>query len=143
VPKGTGESRFEFAAEGSTMENSSSKILIVDDARDFCESLGWLLSDEGYECRVAGNGQEALNMLAEESADLILLDWEMPIMNGAGFLRRRSIRADLRAIPVLVLSAAMDIQKDTARFRASFLQKPLDYARLLTTMRSLLSAQPR
>ena len=115
------------------------KILIVDDAPDFCASLAWLLNDEGYECRIAGNGQEALDLLAQEKAQLILLDWEMPIMNGAGFLKSRSKRPDLRAIPVLILSASSNISENAARFKASFLQKPLDFVRLLATMQSLLA----
>ena len=55
------------------MENSPSKILIVDDAPDFCESLAWLLHDEGYQCRVAGDGQQAIDLLEKEKANLILL----------------------------------------------------------------------
>jgi DNA-binding response OmpR family regulator len=121
------------------MGNPLAKILIVDDAPDFCECLAWLLNDEGYECRVAGNGQQAIDMLGEENADLILLDWEMPIMNGAGFLKRRVLRADLRRIPVLVLSAATYIEQNAARFKASFLQKPLDFSRLLAAIKSLLA----
>ncbi len=80
-------------------------------------------------------------MLSAEKADLILLDWEMPIMNGAGFLKRRKIRSDLRAIPVLVLSASTNIEENAARFEARFLQKPLDFVRLLATMKSLLAEE--
>jgi DNA-binding response OmpR family regulator len=121
------------------MAHAVAKVLIVDDAPDFCESLAWLLNDEGYECRVANHGQQAIEMLVEEKADLILLDWEMPIMNGAGFLKRRNIRSDLRAIPVLILSAASNLEDSAARFNARFLQKPLDFVRLLATMESLLA----
>ena len=126
--------------DGSIM-NALAKILIVDDAPDFCESLAWLLNDEGYECKVAGNGQEALDVLAREKAQLILLDWEMPIMNGAGFLKTRDKRSELRAIPVLILSANSNIGENAARFKARFLQKPLDFVRLLATMQSLLAEQ--
>lgn len=53
-----------FEAEGfDRMRQSLSKILIVDDAPEFCESLAWLLNDEGYQCRVAGNGQHAIDLL--------------------------------------------------------------------------------
>ena len=127
-------------AERSVM-NTPAKILIVDDAPDFCESLAWLLSDDGYECKVAGNGQEALDILAREKAQLILLDWEMPVMNGAGFLKSRDKRSELRAIPVLILSGNSNIGQNAARFKARFLQKPLDYVRLLSTMQSLLAEQ--
>ena len=122
------------------MDPPIGKVLIVDDARDFCESLAWLLSDEGYQCPVANNGQQALDMLAVYDIQLILLDWEMPIMNGAEFLKRRSVRSDLLRIPVLVLSAAMNIERSAERLKASFLQKPLDYGRLLAMINSLLAA---
>lgn len=80
-------------------------------------------------------------MLAEETADLILLDWEMPILNGAGFLQRRETADHMRAIPVLVLSASTNIEANAARFKARFLQKPLDFARLLATMKALLEEE--
>jgi two-component system, NtrC family, nitrogen regulation response regulator NtrX len=124
------------------MQAAHTKILIVDDAPDFCESLAWLLNDEGYKCRVAGNGQQAIDLLEDEKSNLILLDWEMPVMNGSAFLKRRGLRSDLLRIPVLVLSAATNIEKNAARLKASFLQKPLDYVRLLSTMKSLLATQP-
>ena len=120
------------------MDGICVNILIVDDAPEFCETLAWLLNDEGYKCRVANHGQEALEMLAKEKADLILLDWEMPIMNGAAFLKRRNLRSELRAIPVLILSAALGIEKEAARFKARFLQKPLDFVSLLNTIKALL-----
>lgn len=121
------------------MDPPIGKVLIVDDAPDFCESLAWLLNDEGYQCRMANNGQQALDMLAAHDIQLILLDWEMPIMNGAEFLKRRSERSDLLRIPVLVLSAAINIERSAERLKATFLQKPLDYARLLAMMNSLLA----
>ena len=123
------------------MEKPSSKILIVDDAPDFCEALAWLLNDEGYKCRVAGDGQQAIDLLEKEESHLILLDWEMPVMNGAAFLERRGLRSDLLRIPVLVLSAATNIEKKAGSFKASFLQKPLDYVQLLSKMESMLVKQ--
>ncbi len=124
------------------MRKWHSKILIVDDAPDFCDALAWLLNDEGYTCRIAGDGQQAIDLLEEEKANLILLDWEMPILDGAGFLKRRVLRADLLRIPVLVLSAASNIEKNAARLKVSFLQKPLDYVRLLSKMKDLLAKTP-
>jgi DNA-binding response OmpR family regulator len=121
------------------MEVAPPKILIVDDAPDFCDSLAWLLNDHGYECRVAGDGQQAIDLLRDEYANLILLDWEMPVMNGAEFLKKRSVRKDLRSIPVLVLSAAPNIEANAGGYNARFLQKPLDFARLLVSIRELLT----
>jgi DNA-binding response OmpR family regulator len=121
------------------MDKYSTKILIVDDAPDFCETLAWLLNDEGYSCRVAGNGQQAIDMLGKEKVHIILLDWKMPIMNGAVFLQKRSLRPELRRIPVLILSGALNVEKNVEHLNASVLQKPLDFAQLLGKVESMLA----
>jgi DNA-binding response OmpR family regulator len=66
----------------------------------------------------------------------------MPIMNGAGFLKRRGLCWDLLNIPVLVLSAGINIERNATALKASFLQKPLDYLRLLSKMKALLAETP-
>jgi CheY-like chemotaxis protein len=120
------------------MDKSSSKILIVDDTPDFCESLKWLLDYEGYDCTVALNGKIAIDLLADHKTHLILLDWEMPVMNGAEFLMNRNRRPSLRRIPVIVISGASQIERTIARLGAKFLQKPVDYARLLSAIEVVL-----
>jgi DNA-binding response OmpR family regulator len=114
------------------------KILIVDDAPDFCESLKWLLDQEGYDCTVAANGKIAIGLLADNETHLILLDWEMPIMNGTEFLKNRKRRPALRKIPVIVISGASDIEALVLKLGAQFLQKPVDYARLLAAVDAAL-----
>jgi len=116
------------------------KILIVDDAADFCESLKWLLDHDGYDCTVAANGQIAIDFLANHETHLILLDWEMPVMNGSEFLNNRNHRAALRKIPVIVISGAFQIERAVTKLGATFLQKPVDYARLLGAIGAVLSA---
>jgi DNA-binding response OmpR family regulator len=116
------------------MDKGSSKILIVDDAPDFCESLKWLLDYEGYDCTVAFNGKIAIDLLADYETHLILLDWEMPVMNGAEFLKNRNRRPSLRKIPVIVISGASQIERAVTTLGAKFLQKPVDYARLLSAV---------
>jgi PleD family two-component response regulator len=55
-----------FEAISPDMELAPAKILFVDDASEFCETLAWLLTDEGYACRVAGDGRQAIDMLGQE-----------------------------------------------------------------------------
>ena len=90
---------------------------------------------------MAANGQEAIEKLEKQKADLILLDWEMPIMNGAGFFKEEGSPcrppADSRTCPI----CAVSIEPSAALLKASFLQKPIDYARLLSTMKSRLGEQ--
>jgi CheY-like chemotaxis protein len=122
------------------VEASSSKILIVDDALEFCEALKSVLDNEGFDCKVAGNGQEAIDLLADHETHLILLDWEMPVMSGADFLKHRGQRRELLAIPVIVLSASVNIHQLALSLGATgFLQKPVDFQTLLEKANSALN----
>jgi CheY-like chemotaxis protein len=115
------------------------KILIVDDALEFCEALKWVLDHEGYECTIAGNGQEAIEFLHEHATHLILLDWEMPVMNGGEFLKQRNQHSDLLSIPVIVLSASVNIHQIAFQLGATnFLQKPVDFETLMAEVKSVL-----
>ncbi len=68
------------------MNNPTSKILVVDDSEDNRTILWHYLSLEGHDATLAANGREAMDLLAENTFDLILLDIMMPIMNGFEFL---------------------------------------------------------
>ena len=57
-------------------------ILIVDDERSICQSLGSILADEGYEILTAESGEEALKIVGEESPCLVLLDIWLPGIDG-------------------------------------------------------------
>lgn len=62
------------------------KILIVDDSNAIAHAVKDMLSQLGYESSRAMHGKEAIELLREESFDLILLDWNMPEMSGIEFL---------------------------------------------------------
>lgn len=82
-------------------------LLLVDDDDLFRESLGLNLIDEGYEVTSLTGGHEALAYLDQGgSADVILLDWRMPDLNGLEVLRR--IRAAGFTIPIIFLTALSD-----------------------------------
>ena len=78
------------------------RILIVDDNREIVDSLGKLLSFEGYDVLEAYDGMEALNVLEKTRVDLILLDVMMPRLNGLSTLMK--IRENCN-IPAIILSA--------------------------------------
>ena len=77
-------------------------ILVVDDDREIVQAIAILLEKEGYRVLRAYNGLEALELAAERSVQLILLDVMMPKLDGLSALM--SIRAK-RNLPVIVLSA--------------------------------------
>ena len=83
-------------------------ILVVDDHPVTREPLARLLRYEGFETRCAANGVEALDLLGESPADLILLDVVMPKMNGVDFLQNVRDDPRWRAIPVIALTGSME-----------------------------------
>ena len=62
-------------------------ILLVDDEQDFLEPIAFWLESKGYSVRMASNGEEALKLIEEEVPDIILLDVNMPVMNGVDTLK--------------------------------------------------------
>ena len=115
-------------------------LLVVDDDPDIARTLGDVLAHNGFGCRLAGSGEEALEMLAAAPADLILLDARLPGMSG--FEACSAIRECYGpGLPVVMITAFGD---RVAMARASevgaddLLQKPLDTAALLLKVRSLL-----
>jgi CheY-like chemotaxis protein len=80
------------------------KILVVDDERDVVEFLTDLLKDNGYEVTPAYDGAEAMDLIAHEKPDLILLDLEMPKETGTGLYRKLHNKKEYKDIPVVVIS---------------------------------------
>jgi len=81
------------------------KVLVVDDLPDNVKLLCGDLSDEGYETVSAFSGPEALELADQEKPDVILLDIMMPEMDGIEVCRRLKSDANLKDIPIIVVSA--------------------------------------
>jgi two-component system response regulator ChvI len=95
------------SAVGSTPALPHVRILVVDDDDEFRESLSLNLMDEGFAVTTFANGPAALeHVAAGESADVILLDWRMPGMNGLEVLRELRQRGVMT--PVIFLTALSD-----------------------------------
>jgi CheY-like chemotaxis protein len=110
------------------------EILVVDDSEDIRETLRGILAEEGYRVAVARDGAAALSHLgAGRLPDLILLDWWMPVVDGATFCAMRRRVPSLAAIPLVVMTAALDIEVDT-REVVAILQKPMDLDDVLATV---------
>jgi class 3 adenylate cyclase len=85
------------------------KILVVDDTEMNRDMLSTLVEADGHESAVAVNGRIGLEMIKSEPYNLVLLDVMMPEMNGYQVLEQLKADPDLRAIPVIVLSALDEI----------------------------------
>lgn len=84
------------------------KILLVDDELEFLELAAIRLNSWGYEVVTASNGKEALEAVKEKKADMIILDYLMPDMDGIEVLRQ--LRKFDKKIPVVMLTAHPDIK---------------------------------
>jgi DNA-binding NtrC family response regulator len=81
--------------------------LIVDDDLDVAELLKQLLEEDGHEVRLANNGEEGLRQLAMRLPDVVLLDIQMPILDGPGMAYRMFIRdLGMEQIPIVLSSGA-------------------------------------
>jgi CheY-like chemotaxis protein len=117
-------------------------IMIVEDDVDVASSLAEVLEVEGYRVSVAGNGQEALDMLDRLPNDdppaLILLDMMMPVMDGWKFREEQQKIPELASIPVVTVTADGDARgKATAMKAAGYLSKPVTVDGLLALVERL------
>lgn len=123
------------------MKNSP-LIFIIEDDLDLRESLEALLESEKFRVASAGDGLEAIALLKEmtELPVLILLDWMMPRMDGAGFCVARESIAVVRDIPIVILTADGKLdQKMKIACAVAGLNKPIDIDVLLSTIRKFIS----
>jgi sigma-B regulation protein RsbU (phosphoserine phosphatase) len=107
----------------------SPRILIVDDEPLNADYLEQELESAGYVTLTAGNGQEALARVQSDPPDLVLLDIMMPVMDGFEALRRLKADPVTQNIPVIVISAANDVQsvaKGIQLGAEDFLPKPFE-----------------
>jgi two-component system response regulator MprA len=115
------------------------RILVVDDERPVRDALERALRLEGYEVELAADGQEALLSLARRSADAIVLDVLMPVLDGLETCRTLRRRDD--KTPVLMLTARHEVSDRVAGLDAGaddYLVKPFALEELLARLRALL-----
>ena len=81
------------------------KILLVDDEPAQLELLRYNLEKAGFETILANNGRDAILMSEEREPDLVVLDWMMPETSGIDVCRELRARADMRFLPIIMVSA--------------------------------------
>jgi CheY-like chemotaxis protein len=112
------------------------RVLIVDDDADIREALTDTLQDEGLQVAATENGQAALDYLRSNARPaVILLDWMMPVMDGAQFYAELSRDPELCAVPVVLLTADANARERAATLGiAGYLKKPVNVEDLLSAI---------
>jgi two-component system cell cycle response regulator DivK len=120
----------------------SKRILIVEDQEDNRTILRDLLSTVGYELIEATDGVEGVAMAEREQPDLILMDIQLPVVDGYQATRRIKADPNLRAIPVIaVTSYALSGDEEKARAAGcdGYVTKPFSPRELLARVREFLA----
>ncbi len=127
----------------STEHNSPDKprLLIVDDDPMTCRLVKIQLEMEGFVCQTLSDPERALEVIAEESPALVLVDFHLGTQGGLDLLQTIRSRAEYSRLPVVVMSAT-DYQRESKLAGASgFVLKPFSWEDIATTIQKILDRQ--
>jgi len=125
----------------SKKKSIRARILVVDDEPDLVSTIQCRLKWCRCEVITAANGKEGLEKAISERPDIILLDINMPVMNGREMLERLRNHPDLKNTPVIMLTAfseAQDIATVSAYGIADYVTKPFDFTELMEKIANAL-----
>ncbi len=116
-------------------------ILVVDDEPVIVEIAKRKLTELGYEIATAGNGVEAINQMKAKKPDLILLDIQMPVMNGYTFMMEKVKMPDYAKVPVVVLTAYAEMEPLFKRHGAiAYILKPIKLQDVIALVQKTIGA---
>ena len=153
VEEGDEEDVFDFRATGAWSVDDSSmdadepaesieRVLIAEDTDSNFQHIHDLLVSMGYAVERACNGQEAVELAQDAPPDLVLMDIDMPVMNGLDAIRLLREDPGTQAIPIIAVTAMADIADERACMSAGadgFLAKPYPLRDLMTLMQTVAS----
>jgi len=116
------------------------KILIIDDDETLCKVIGEELEQENYSVTCSLSGKDGLTKLNNERYDLILLDYQMPEMDGYEVFQE--IRKISSSLPVIIITANTDIdtiQKFADKGICDLVNKPFEFEDLLASIKKCIS----
>jgi len=116
-------------------------IMVVEDEADLALMLRYNLEAKGYQVKVAGDGDEAADMIRDLVPDLILLDWMLPGVSGIELCRRWRARADTARVPIIMLTAR-GVEEERIRGLHTgaddYIVKPFSLPELLARIKAVL-----
>jgi DNA-binding response OmpR family regulator len=123
-------------------KTAQSKILVVDDEPDLRSTVEYRLKFANFTVVTACNGKEGLEKALAEQPDLILLDTNMPIMDGHEMLKQLRATAALKQTPVIMLTAIcgpQDIATASSYGISDYVTKPFDFTELMEKVETALA----
>jgi len=121
------------ASGARAFARSKRTILVAEDSSDSREMLQVLLELKGYAVVSAADGYDAVQLAVREVPDLILMDLQLPELDGLSVAKELRLHSQLQAVPIIIISG-----NDPAKFRTKalsagcddYLLKPIDFERL-------------
>jgi CheY-like chemotaxis protein len=111
--------------------HAACRVLVVEDDENVRQVLIRLIGRAGYSVQGAADGREALTAMRILRPTVVLLDIQMPVMDGFEFRRQQLLEPTLASIPIICLTGAHDPERIAFELKAHCLAKPLDLDKLL------------
>jgi len=121
----------------------SKTILTIDDSPSIRQMVKMTLSDAGYNVLEAANGLEGYNKATTNTVNAVVVDLNMPVMNGLDFLRKFRTHAAGKGVPVVLLTTESDddLKRQAREAGATgWIMKPFNPAQLLSVMKKIAGA---
>jgi CheY-like chemotaxis protein len=116
------------------------KALVVEDEKDIKQLLLEELEDRGYQVLEADNGESAMQIVNEQTPDIIFVDVYMPVMDGLNLITRLKREPDTSSIPVILVTVmnAMDTEENVRKLGVEyFITKPWERCELDAALDSI------
>jgi CheY-like chemotaxis protein len=126
--------RFDLFSRRAGVRRTRPLVAVVDDDPGVRDLVANVLNEAGYDVEVASDGAEALRLVADRPPRLLLVDIQMPNVDGPSLVRE--LRARLRELPVVVMTGRPHPEREADRCNAvAALSKPFDNERLVGVVR--------
>lgn len=122
-----------------------SRVLIIEDDDNNMELISYILEYNGYETIQAGTGEEGFTLAVEHMPDFVVLDIQLPDMNGLDVLKRIRGTEEGKEIPVIAMTSyamAGDRETTLAAGCNGYIEKPIDPERVMSQIREIMEEQP-